>query len=177
MPEDQNIEKILGEQMRELPQTLRDAITSPEIEEKLRMLTQKHHLHIDQSATLENEVTLALMGFTSLYAFSDTLVEELGLSREVANALAEDISREIFEPVHDRLRRATEGDPEDTLERASVPFEELSEEPVEEPVAPSAPAPSASPKSSEITQQSPTPSQEKLPPPPKLAVDPYRESF
>ncbi len=185
MDEAQDTEKILAEQMRDLPQALRDAITSPEVEEKLRILTQRHHLHIDQSATLENEVVLGLMGFTSLYTFADTLVEELGLSREAAIALAEDLSREVFEPVHDQLRRATEGDPEDTIERASVPFEDTLEDASEEGSAETPPPPSLT--ADRALPQVPTPLQDDAPkttpqkeippPPPKLTVDLYRESL
>jgi hypothetical protein len=102
-------EKILSEKLQErfnaLPKALQNAITSAEIEKKLRGLSETHKLHLDQWQKLENEVMLALLGFQPVENLEANIKNEVGIAEEEAKAFAGDIADTIFEPIREELER------------------------------------------------------------------------
>ena len=98
----------MQERFKLLPKVVQDAINSAEIEKHLRELANTHKLHLDQWQDLENEVMLTLMGFQQSEDLRDNIKSEVGVSDEVASALAADISKMVFEPVRQELERSLE---------------------------------------------------------------------
>src|SRR3990167_1493668 len=110
MPAEQNDdEKGFREKMQarflQLPKALQNAITSADVEKKLRGLSETHKLHLDQWQKLENEVMLALLGFQPVENLETNIKNEVGIADEEAKALAVDIADTIFEPIREELER------------------------------------------------------------------------
>ena len=70
----------LEKKYKGLPEELRKALDSTEVYDALRTIVAKHGLHIDQSAVLEDEISLVLLGIVSAYDFTKRIKEGLGLS-------------------------------------------------------------------------------------------------
>jgi hypothetical protein len=99
---------LIKERMAQLPKIVQDAITSADVQQHLRTLANGHKLHIDQWATLENEVMLALMGLSQVQDLAENIQNEVGVSAETAASLALDISQIVFEPIRQELERGLE---------------------------------------------------------------------
>ncbi len=107
-PEEKELDEKLQVRFKELPKVLQDAITSADIEKRLRELADTHKLHLDQWQLLENEVMLALLGFQPTEDLAKNIKSEVGTSGEIADILAADISRIVFEPIRQELERSLE---------------------------------------------------------------------
>lgn len=108
-----NKEKIMSEKLQarflQLPKALQSAITSADVEKKLRGLSETHKLHLDQWQKLENEVMLALLGFQPVENLEANIKNEVGIAEEEAKALAVDIADTIFEPIREELEKELGG--------------------------------------------------------------------
>jgi hypothetical protein len=109
MDPETNEEKLMKEKLQarflQLPKALQNAITSADIEKKLRRLSETHKLHIDQWQKLENEVMLALLGFQPVEKLEENIKNEVGMTGEEAKPLAGDIAEVIFEPIRVELEK------------------------------------------------------------------------
>lgn len=103
-----DISAIVAARMAELPPVVRDAITSADLEKRLRALADSHKLHIDQWQKLENEVMLTLLGFQPIENLERNVRLEVGVSNEIAKALTADMTRIVFEPIRQELERQLE---------------------------------------------------------------------
>jgi hypothetical protein len=145
MADEQNtIEERLGEQFKNLPKVVQDAITSADVQKHLRELADTQKLHLDQWQALENEVMLALLGFQPPEDLAKNIKSEVGVSDDIAAALAAGISKIVFEPIRQELERQLEH-PEAKAEQLSdvetARRSELSKEPpAGEAAAPATPA-------------------------------------
>lgn len=109
---------MFAERLAQLPPVLQNAIQNTELEKKLRGLADTHQLHLDQWQSLENEVKLALYGFEDVENLSKNIEQEVGVDMATAVALAQDISRVIFEPIREEMEREL-GHPQAKLEAVS----------------------------------------------------------
>lgn len=100
-----DMENQLKERFLDLPQPLRKAIVSADIEKGLQTLSESHKLHLDQWQKLENEVMLAMLGFQPVEKLEENIKNEVGVSAETAEALASDIAEKIFLPIREELER------------------------------------------------------------------------
>ena len=107
MTQEELNEKV-RERFKELPKVVQDAITSADVEKHLRALADTNKLHLDQWQLLENEVLLTLLGYQPTEELADNLKADLEISMDVAIALANDISRIVFEPIREELERELE---------------------------------------------------------------------
>ena len=103
-----DINKDLKERFAQLPKVVQDAITSADVEKRLRALADTHKLHLDQWQQLENEVMLILLGCDAVGNMQKNIKTEVGVSDEVAAALTKDISEGVFEPIRQELERELE---------------------------------------------------------------------
>ena len=112
MEPEQNAEidqdKAIAERLKALPKVIRDAITSADVEKRLRALADTHKLHLDQWESLENEVMLTLLGFQEPEKLHTNIKNEVGVPDDVAAVLSRDISSTIFEPIRQELERELE---------------------------------------------------------------------
>jgi len=95
----------MQERFSHLPKVVQDAITSTEVEKRLQELANTHKLHFDQWEKLENEVMLALLGFQPVENLQSNIKTEVGVTEEIAAALAADISKIVFEPIRAQMER------------------------------------------------------------------------
>lgn len=138
MDEQNNIDTTLAEQFKSLPKIVQDAITSADVQKHMRTLADSHQLHLDQWQLLENEVMLTLLGLQPIDELGKNIQTEVGVSQEVAVALAGDISKVVFEPIRQELERSL--DNPDAKEVATTPVEQVRAQVLAEEKAPPAPA-------------------------------------
>lgn len=105
---EQELDKAFAERFAQLPKVIQRAIRSAEIEKQLRKLAETHKLHLDKWELLENEVRLALYGFQPTEDLSKNIENEVGVTKETADALTVDISKTIFQPIREELERELE---------------------------------------------------------------------
>jgi hypothetical protein len=103
-----DLEKKLGERFLELPKVVQDAITSADVQKRMREVADVHKLHLDQWQILENEVMLALLGFQPVEDLAKNIQNEVNVPEETAATLAADISKIVFEPIRGELERSLE---------------------------------------------------------------------
>ena len=88
-----------------LPQDLKDALSSLELMEELRRIVTEKHLHVDEAGDVAETVELTLSGLVKASEFVSRLRELLPSKSEVeVSALAEEINRRIFIKIHDSLK-------------------------------------------------------------------------
>jgi hypothetical protein len=173
MDEETEYQQLIKARMAELPQPVQDAINSADVTKRLRELATTHQLHLDQWDVLENEVRMTLLGVKDSGDLAKNIQSEVGVRPEVAEALADDISRVVFEPIRQELERQLEHpdaqakvetgvesmaaqalsderqtEPADALDTEPI----VAPEPVVAPVTASGPAPLVSPPSAPETK-------------------------
>jgi hypothetical protein len=107
-PEEKKLDEQMQERFKQLPKVVQDAITSADVEKRLRELANTNKLHLDQWQDLENQVMLTLLGFQDADDLESNIKSEVGVPDEVAKALATDISKIVFEPIRQELERELE---------------------------------------------------------------------
>ena len=107
-PTQGDFQKQLAERFHQLPKVVQDAITSTDIEKRLRELATAHKLHVDEWDALENEVMLTILGFQRPEDLATNIQKETSISIETARGLAESISAVVFDPIRKELERQLE---------------------------------------------------------------------
>src|SRR3984957_7396373 len=107
-PEEKEFDTKLQERFKQLPKVIQDAITSADVQQRMRSLADTQKLHLDQWESLENEVMLALLGFQPIEDLQKNIKSELGVPDEIARTLTEEISKIVFEPIRQELERQLE---------------------------------------------------------------------
>lgn len=102
---DIDIHKILDERFAELPEALQNAITSADVSDHLRKLSDTNQLHLDQWQELETEVMMTLMGLKPVSALEQNIKKNVHVDDATAAQLTKDISEIVFAPVRDELER------------------------------------------------------------------------
>src|SRR6185503_20239486 len=92
-------DKLIEERFAQLPKIVQDAITSADVEKRLRGLADVHKLHVDQWDRLEYEVQMTLMGFQEPEDLAKNIQEHVGVSQERSMQLAQEISAAVFQPI------------------------------------------------------------------------------
>lgn len=161
---DVNIHQLIRERFSALPEKLQQAITSTEVAEKLRAISNKYRLHLDQGQTLENETYMVLLGIEEAEKYEDNVRRELGIPKEDAHAIATDVAEEIFLSVRGELK-----------ERTKETEEPAPQTPPQEPLPEAAPQPKkAEDRFSQVVKR-PSQNIEIKPKNGSYTVDPYRE--
>jgi len=103
MNEEKSIQDILKEQLAILPKSVVEAILATDYKSKLREITNRQRLLIDQAGKLEMETTLVMIGLEPLADFISNLQKTLELPVTRAEEVAKDVSESIFKPIRDSL--------------------------------------------------------------------------
>jgi hypothetical protein len=103
--QDKDFDEKMQARFKELPKVVQDAITSADIQRRMRALADTNKLHLDQWEALENEVMLSLLGFQAVGDLQKNIKQETGVSDEVATNLASEVSKIVFEPIRQELER------------------------------------------------------------------------
>jgi hypothetical protein len=151
---DKKIDQKLDERFKQLPKVVQDAITSADVEKRMRSLADTQKLHLDQWEALENEVMLALLGFQPIEDLQKNIKNELGIPDELAKTLTEEISKIVFEPIRQELERELEH-PEAKAAALSGVEQAGAQALKVETAAPVAPATPPAPTNDEKSQRAP----------------------
>lgn len=108
MADELDLSEVIKERFGKLPKVVQDAITSADIQKRLRQLADTHQLHVDQWESLENEVMLTLLGIEAVENFEKNLTNEVGVTPDIAHTLAESVNSVVFEPIREELERQLE---------------------------------------------------------------------
>ncbi len=114
-------EDALRAAFEDLPQGLRQAISSVDTANAIQDIAKQYLLHVDQMAALASETGLVLLGLTHPAAFIGNLAKRLRLPEERAKEIARDISAKILVKVRDALRGLHTENPKSDLPPAVVP--------------------------------------------------------
>ena len=101
---DAETQKIIADQMKQLPKDVIEAIISVDYKTKLQEITKHQRLLIDQAAKMEMETTLVMIGLEPLADYIGNLQRELAIPEARAKEIAVDISESIFKPIRDSLK-------------------------------------------------------------------------
>lgn len=104
-PEEKELDDKLQARFDLLPKVVQDAITSADVEKRMRALADTQKLHLDQWSALEKEVQLALLGFEPIEDMEKNIVKAVKVPDEVAKILTAEISKIVFEPIRGELER------------------------------------------------------------------------
>lgn len=106
--QDKDLQNQLDARLEQLPQVVKNAIMSADVEKRLRTLADTQKLHLDQWQILENEVMLTLLGFQQIENLEKNIKDEVGVSSDVAHTLAASANELVFEPIREELERQLE---------------------------------------------------------------------
>jgi len=97
-------EAQLREAFEDLPQGLRQSISSVDTANAIQEIAKKYLLHVDQMGALASETGLVLLGLTHPAEFIPNLAKRLRLPEERAKEIARDVSAQILVKVREALR-------------------------------------------------------------------------
>ena len=100
--------EILKDQFKKLPKDIQDAILAVDLRSKMQFITKKNNLHVDQAETLENEAVFVMLGLEHPDNLVANIAKHVEVSEEKAEAIAEDLNREIFLKVRESLKKIFE---------------------------------------------------------------------
>ena len=116
----EDTQAILKERFRQLPKPVQEAITSAEVEARLRELANAHKLHLDQWEALENEILMTLYGILPLDELQANIQKQVSVPEEEAAELTRSISDIVFEPIRTQLERELDTPEQPTKEEEVV---------------------------------------------------------
>lgn len=86
-----------------LPEEIKEAIFSPETHETLSRIEEKYQLDEKSGIFLGRATINVLLGLLSPDEFKETLIEEGGFPKEIANSINHEVWRYIFFPIKSQL--------------------------------------------------------------------------
>lgn len=101
---EEDLKKKIQARFAELPEDLQKAIQSSDLSKKVQTIAQKYQLHIDQSGSLEDEILMAMLGFTDPGEFEQNIVEHARVPKEKAGELAADVGKGVFAPIRTAMQ-------------------------------------------------------------------------
>ena len=108
---EKTIDEVIKDGIAKLPPYIKRAIGEVRPTEKMRLIGEKHGLHLDQQTVMEREVMLAMLGLVEGGDFVDVLAREGGVSAATAQAVATDISNQIFIPIREVMKGSEKNPP------------------------------------------------------------------
>ena len=101
------------ERFESLPDDLKIALTSEEVDASIQSVAKKHFLHIDQTGELSDETGLVMLGLTKTDEYISNLKERLGVPQQKASEIAKDIDEKVLRPIKASLIATSERSTED----------------------------------------------------------------
>lgn len=95
----------IQKRFKQLPESLRDAIFSAEITETLIAIGKKYGLGLDKVGDLSAETSLVMLGITHPNQYISELQKALGVERDVARNIAQEVNTQVFAKIREELRK------------------------------------------------------------------------
>lgn len=105
---DQEIEKIIEEQMKKLPIEVRTLFTDPRLNDKIINIGKKNGLNEEQLVIFLTETNLVMLGLVHPDDYSDELKSHLNINDLKADNITNDINTEILGEIREKLKEAYE---------------------------------------------------------------------
>lgn len=105
---DEEFEKKIGERISELPQDIRNAIDSVDLDLFIQQVGTNHALHIDQIGALQDETLMVMLGFSKPEEFVQNLTNKLRVAPDVAANIAGEVSQKVFLPIRESMKAFSE---------------------------------------------------------------------
>lgn len=96
-------QEIIKKQLSILPPKVYSVLTNMDFPSHIKAISDKYKLRVDQSAVLEDEIMLVMLGIEHPDTFVINLSNQGGLSKEEAAAITIDINNSIFKLVRQEL--------------------------------------------------------------------------
>lgn len=113
-----NLQSILDNRLRYLPEITARAINSIDWSAKLITIGHKYGLHIDEMEEFQGVVLKAMIGLVAPTDFENQLINALALSPTNTDKIIAEVNREIFEPIHGFVMN--QGRPADPMATAGI---------------------------------------------------------
>ncbi|MCK4387103.1 MAG: hypothetical protein KAV41_03430 [Candidatus Pacebacteria bacterium] len=97
--------KTLEEKYRAIPDDVREAISSSEVNRKLRDLTDKYKLQFDEAEDLTKEIGFVMLGLKSPDNFVKNIQKATALDSKTSTQIAEDVNNTIFKDIRKSIRQ------------------------------------------------------------------------
>lgn len=132
MTREKTSQEIVAEQIKKLPNAVREAILSVDYNKNLQEITKRQRLLIDQADKLEAETSLVMLGLAPITDYVSNLEKNL----ELAPARAKEVATDVNESIFKKIRASLEKMDEDMLSPDSklLPSDEEDKEEMEVPV-------------------------------------------
>lgn len=121
-----NLQSILDNRLRYLPEITGKAINSIDWPSKLIEIGKKYGMHVDEMEDFQSVVLRSMIGMVAPEKFEDELITTLALSPANAQKVLEDINASILEPIHNFVMN--NGKTPDALTTAGIVIEPSHEE-------------------------------------------------
>ena len=89
----------LWEMYKKLPEQIREAMSSEEMSDAISEICQKNNLSGENSSSISNIINEVLFGLLPAGDFQKTIEMELGLKKDAAKKISQEIDRFVFSPV------------------------------------------------------------------------------
>jgi len=97
-------QKELQQAFENVPEEVKEAVTSVKVAEKLRAIGSRFTLHIDELGELGSETGLLMLGLAHPSVFVDNIARRLKVSRDRAAEIGRAVNEEIFRPIREELK-------------------------------------------------------------------------
>lgn len=97
------IKDLIKEQFDQLPQVIKDTITSSNWQDKIRRIVKVNNLHIDQGAAIENLVLITMLGIETPENFVQRAQTYAGVDQDQALSISSEVEKEIFGDIRKKL--------------------------------------------------------------------------
>ena len=120
---DKETQELIKERFSALTPDVKKAVSAADLPTRIENIATKNDLHIDQSGGLLTEVYLVMLGIEKSDSFAGNVSKNLGISLNLATAVAGDVNREIFLPIRQSLIDMSRA--KDELEKNANSIEEV----------------------------------------------------
>src|SRR3989344_7144431 len=130
---DQEIEKIIKEQMEKLPIEIRQLFTDPKLGDKIINIGKRNGLNVEQLGILQIETNLVMLGLVHPDEYPNELKNRLKINDMKVDNIINDTNKEILSGILEKLKKIYEKDDEisDDIEEEKFP---INAQTVSEPV-------------------------------------------
>ncbi|MCC6290673.1 hypothetical protein IT398_01215 [Candidatus Nomurabacteria bacterium] len=98
----------LDKQFDQAPAIVREALFSKETSDRIKLIGDRHKLHIDQIGSLSDEIGLVMLGLEPSNIFVSNIETRLGIERSLAEQIATNVNKEIFLKIRESLKQMEE---------------------------------------------------------------------
>jgi len=95
----------LEQKYKSIPNDIQEVLTSPEVATQIEKIGLKHGLDSFDQNELIDETGLVMLGLTHPNVYIGNIAERIGIPREKAKKIAEDINKEIFNSIKSSLQK------------------------------------------------------------------------